>query len=182
MRFNLIGEVFLTLHCFETRSSFFLNTQYIVRLSKKSYTLFRWASTRRLKANTSYLSEKQLAGRLFHWFAVRTKKLDDRETVQLWGTWSQKECRELTRRVEREVTNVGNINVCKHQSTYTAVEQTQHHNAETEVEECCTKLSQQASSFDAEPYPRKRGKTLALLTASDWSDRGFVEMKIRFWS
>ena len=111
---------------------------------------------------------------------MRIKKLEDQETVQLWGTWSQKECRELTRRVEREATNVGNINVGKHQGTYTAVEQTQHHNAETEVEECCTKLNQQASSFDVEPYPRKRGQTLALLSASDWSDRGFVEMKIRF--
>ena len=67
---------------------------YIAMLSNKSYTFFRWAFTRRLKANTSYLSEKQLAGRLFHWFAVRTKNPDDRQTVWLWGT-STEDCREL---------------------------------------------------------------------------------------
>ena len=76
-----------------TDSSLLKNWGMTPRLSFKSYTLFRWAFTRRLKADKSYISGKQLAGRLFHWFAVRTKKLhaDDREIVRLWEIWTQKE-------------------------------------------------------------------------------------------
>ena len=71
-----------------------------LRLRNKSYTLLRWVFTRRLKAGRSYLSGKQLTGRFLHWFAVRTKYPDDRETVQLWGTWTRKECRVNTTRGE----------------------------------------------------------------------------------
>ena len=38
---------------------------------------------------------------------------------------------------------------------------------ETKVQECCTKLSQQVSSFGAGPYPRERDETLVHLTTSD---------------
>ena len=79
-----------------------------------------------------------------------SEELGHRKSAENWhDEWSEKQ-QMLETSMYGGHKNICQTSICKTNS------KKQHPVYEVEVQECCTKLSQQASSFDAEPYPRER--------------------------